>query len=181
MTSLACYSLTIVPPAPPQCAEPRPNAPVMESCLDLQIGTGKRGSFAYDQERGQWPLEWEDLADFEAWRREEELLHSIEIISSTTAHGGKRSLWTKRCVFVCGRAWSGGKSKYEKKNPDRKQKIQNKKIGCGYRLISKHYPDTPIILGHLEREHDHETGLLNIAYTRMSRHAREKIKFMLRQ
>jgi hypothetical protein len=39
----------------------------------------------------------------------------------------------------------------------------------------------PIILGHLEQEHDHETGLLNIAYTRMSCHAWEKIKFMLRQ
>ena len=141
----------------------------------------KRGGLIYDREHGRWPLEWEDLADFEAWRREEELLHSIDIISSTTAHGGKTSLWTKRRVFVCGRDWSGGKSKYVKKDPKRKQKIPSKKIGCSFSLVIKHYPHTPVILGHIEQEHVHETGLPNVIYTRMSHGARERIKFMLGQ
>jgi hypothetical protein len=141
----------------------------------------KWGSFNYDQEHGRWPLEWEDLANFEAWHQEEELLHSIDIISSSTTHGGQRLLWTKRCVFICGCEWSGGKSKYIKKDPNQKQKIQSKKIGCCYHLVIKHYPHMPVILGHLEWEHDHETGLLNIIYTHISHCGREKIRFMLEQ
>jgi hypothetical protein len=100
---------------------------------------------------------------------------------TTTVYRGKWLLWTKHCVFVCGHTWSEGKSKYEKKNLNQKWKIQNKKIGCSYHLISKHYLDMPIILGHLKWEHDHEMGLLNIAYTHMSHHAQEKIEFMLWQ
>jgi hypothetical protein len=141
----------------------------------------KWGSFNYDWEHGRWPFEWEDLANFEAWHRDEELLHSIEIISSSTAHGGKGLLWVKRRVLVCRRSWSRGKSNYIKQDPKWKQKIGSKKIGCHYRLVIKHYPHTPLILGHLEREHDHEMGLQNIIYTRMSRRGWEKIKFMLRQ
>ena len=162
--------------------EEHPNAPdAPDAPAESPATLRKRGSFIYDREHGQWPLEWEDPADFDAWRREEELLNSIDIIASSTAHGGKTSLWTKRRIFVCGREWSGGKSKYVKKDPNRKQKIQSKKIGCRYRLIIKHYPHTPVILGHLEREHDHETGLRNILYTRISHAGREKIRFMLEQ
>jgi len=42
----------------------------------------RRGSFNYDQERGEYPMEWSDLATFNAWRREEELHYSIELILS---------------------------------------------------------------------------------------------------
>jgi hypothetical protein len=113
----------------------------------------KQGSFNYDQEHSQWPLEWEDLADFKAWHWDEELLHSIEIISSSTAHRGKGSLWVKCHVLVCRCSWSGGKSNYIKKDLKQKQKIGSKKIRCHYRLVIKHYLHTPLILGHLEWEH----------------------------
>ena len=160
-----------------------------ESCLreepmdtaETPAASKRRGGFYFDRERGQYPLEWDDLADFEAWRREEELAHTIEIISSSTYHGGPTSLWLRRRVFVCGRQYPGGKSKYQRKNPERKQNIPSKKTGCHFRLVIKHYPNTPIILGHLERDHDHETGLPNLIHTRISRGTRERIKVMLRQ
>jgi hypothetical protein len=141
----------------------------------------RRGGVDFDRERGQYPLEWDDLADFEAWRREEELAYTIEIISSSTYHGGPRSLWLRRRVFVCGREYPGGKPKYERKDPKRKQNIPSKKTGCHFRLVIKHYPNTPVILGHIERDHDHEMGLPNLIHTRISRGTRERIKGMLRQ
>jgi len=83
-------------------------------------------------------LEWDDLANFEAWRREEELAYTIEIIRSSTYRGGPTSLWTKRRVLLCGREHPGGKSKYVKKYPEQQQKIPSKKTGCHYRLVIKH-------------------------------------------
>jgi hypothetical protein len=48
----------------------------------------RRGSFNYDQERGNYPMEWSNLAAFNAWRWEEELRYSIELILSVVKHGG---------------------------------------------------------------------------------------------
>jgi hypothetical protein len=124
-------------------------------------------------------MEWAGPAEFEAWRREEELAYSIELIASKTVHGG--GLWTLKRVYVCSRQLSGGRSKYQKKHPDRHRKIQNKKTGCRCSIIIKFYPHTTAILGRYASEHDHEIGLANIAYTRMSRVAREKIKYKLAQ
>ena len=59
----------------------------------------RRGSFNYDRERGEYPMEWSDLAAFNAWRREEELRYSIELILSVVKRGGP--LWTERRVYVC--------------------------------------------------------------------------------
>jgi hypothetical protein len=78
--------------------------------------TSKRwGGIDFDQEQGQYPLEWDDLADFEAWHQEEELAYTIKIISSSTYHGGPRSLWLSHRVFVCRCEYPGGKPKYERK------------------------------------------------------------------
>jgi hypothetical protein len=54
-------------------------------------------------------------------------------------------------------------------------------MGCWCRIVIKSYPHTSAILGHYVSEHDHEIGLANIAYTWMSRVAREKIKYKLLQ
>ena len=43
----------------------------------------------------------------------------------------------------------------------------------------KRYHHTPTILGRYEVEHNHEVGLANLAYMRMSRMAQEQIKSML--
>jgi hypothetical protein len=48
----------------------------------------RRGSFNYDRERGEYPIEWSNLAAFNAWCWEEELCYSIELIASMVKHRG---------------------------------------------------------------------------------------------
>jgi hypothetical protein len=130
-------------------------------------------------------LEWSDFAAFNAWRREEELRYSIELIASTVKRGVtvKRGgpLWTEKRLYVCSRQPSGGRTEFEKKHPDWRRKIGSKKTGCRCRVVIKLYPHTDAILGNYTNTHDHEVGSENIAYTRMSHVAREQIKSMVVQ
>src|SRR5580658_2528651 len=63
---------------------------------DVPATSQKVGSFINDQERGIYPLQWEDLASFHTWRREEERAHAIELIASSTVSGGR--LWLQKRV-----------------------------------------------------------------------------------
>src|SRR6266850_3833204 len=141
----------------------------------------RRGGFNYDREWGLYLLAWDDLADFEAWHREEELAYTIEILSSSRYYGRLTSLWMLRHMFVCRCEYPGGKSKYVRKCPDWHQKVPSKKSGCCFRLIIKFYLNTSVILGHIERDHDHETGIPNLIHTHISCGAQARIKIMLRQ
>jgi hypothetical protein len=182
MTTLPRFRMKVAPRAPeaPEMTA-GPSAPPAVLRLDLRADdpatSRKPGSFNYDRDSGQYPLEWANITEFDAWRRTEELANSIELIGSTVAHGGP--LWSKRRFYVCSRQLSGGKSKYQKKHPERFTKIGSKKTGCDCKVVIKHYPHTPIILGRYEDEHNHEVGLANIAYMRMSQAARVQIRNML--
>ena len=138
-----------------------------------------KGSFNWDREKGEFNIEWANLAAFETWRREEEQMYSIEFAASTTQP--RTSLYTRHQLFVCGREASRGEVSYEKKNPDSERKIGTKKTGCGCHIWIKLYPHTSTILGCYVAEHDHEIGFANITYTRLSGSARERIKAMLTQ
>jgi hypothetical protein len=174
----------------------------LELCLDLGIGCQARdapeggdshpldsanipatsrkvGSFIHDQEHGIYPLQWEDMSSFHAWRREEELTHSIELIASSTVSGGP--LWLQKRIYVCARQLSGSPNKYNKIFSHRFRKIGTKKTGCRCRIIIKHYHHTPAIFGRYVNVHDHDLGLGNIAYMRLSRAAWETVKAMLIQ
>jgi hypothetical protein len=181
-----CPDLELVIPAAPE------ESPRTERPSDVPQGTTKnapatsinRGSYNYDRVHG-YPLEWSDFAAFNAWRREEELHYSIELIASTVKRGAtvKRGgpLWTEKRLYVCSRQLSGGRTEFEKKHPDWRRKIGSKKTGCRCRVVIKLYPHTDAILGNYTNTHDHEVGSENIAYTRMSHVAREQIKSMLVQ
>ena len=92
-----------------------PSAPPLQLCLDLRgsscgdipgnakcPATSRRlGSYNWDRETGGFTLEWEDLAAFELWRRDEERVYSIKLIASSTKSEGR--LWSRRQLFVCGR------------------------------------------------------------------------------
>jgi hypothetical protein len=123
-------------------------------------------------------LQWEDLASFHTWRREEERAHAIELIASSTVSGGR--LWLQKRVYVCARQLSGGPNKYKKKF-QRFRKIGTKKTGCRCRIVIKRYHHTPIVLGRYVSTHDHDLGLGNIAYMQLSRAARATAKAMLVQ
>ena len=178
------FHLTVVPPAlgrasgiPSGPSAPPVNLGVIPKAAETPANSTKKGSFHYDRVRGGYLIKWAGPAEFEAWRREEELAYSIELITSSTLHGG--NLWTLKRIYVCSHQLSGGQSKYQKKLPDRQCKIGSKKTGCRCRIIVKYYPHTSAILGRYASEHDHEIGLANIAYTQMSRVAQEKIKHKL--
>jgi hypothetical protein len=199
------FRLSIAPAAPATDVSAR-TAP-LQLCLDLGVGhqahgsreestsgredthppdsadtpaaSRKVGSLNHDQESGIYPLHWEDLASFHAWRREEELIHSIELIASSSVSGGR--LWLQKRVYVCARQLSGGPNKFKKKFPHRFRKIGTKKTGCRCRLVIKRYHHTPRILGRYVNKHDHDLGLGNIAYMRLSHAARETVRAMLRQ
>jgi hypothetical protein len=137
----------------------------------------RKGSFIYDKKNGKFPMEWPSIADFHAWREAEQLAHSIELIRSTvvTPNG---PIWTERRTFVCSRALSGGQYNYEQKH-ERQRKIESKKIQCPCRVVIKRYPHTQVVLGHYHSEHNHELGIPNIRYLRLSQAARDRIKTLL--
>ena len=109
------FRLSIAPPDASMTAGP--SAPPAELCLDLGLTQSnapaaperspraerpsddppetaetpatltRRGSFNYDRERSNFPLEWSDLTAFNTWHREEELHYSIELILSMVKCG----------------------------------------------------------------------------------------------
>ena len=168
----------VAPAAPEQSPRTARRSDVPRGTANAPATSTKRGSYNYDREHS-YPLEWSDSAAFDAWRCEEELRYSIELIASTVKHGGP--LWTEKRLYVCLRQLSGGRQQYEKKNPNWRRKIGSKKTGCRCRVVIKLYPHTDAILGNYTNIHDHDVGSDNIAYTRMSGVAREQIKSMLVQ
>jgi hypothetical protein len=127
------FHLSIAPASVAVAAELSTQTAPLQLCLDLDIGcqasgsceapaehgdthppdsadtpatSCKVGSFIYDKERGIYPLQWEDLSSFHAWRREKELAHSVELIASSTVSGGH--LWLQKRIFVYARQLSSG-------------------------------------------------------------------------
>jgi FAR1 DNA-binding domain len=98
-------------------------------------------------------------------------------VASRIAHGNK--LWTLKCYYVCSQEWSGGKSKYEKKYPDRLRKKDSQKTGCWCKIVIKQYPHTLIVLGQYEQDHNHQLGLANLAYTHILHAFWEQARIML--
>ena len=95
----------------------------------------KKGSFYWDQEKGGFTLEWENLAKFDMWRWMEESMCSIQFIISHSQKGGIH--WSKKATYVCSHQHSGGRMTYEKKHPERHRKIRTKKTGCSCHIVIK--------------------------------------------
>ena len=118
---------------------------------------------------------------FHEWRRSEESAHTIELRVAKVEYGAKtlgRTLWTTKHVYRCARQRVGQKAD-QKKNPERRQKIQRKGTGCHCQIIIKSYPHTPIVLGRYVSDHNHELGEGNMIYTRLSDGARQQMKSLL--
>jgi hypothetical protein len=208
MTTIPPFRLQVAPPTLGTAGPSATGAPLM-LCLDLGKGQGnagiggsgvssdssdndipddtetpansiRKGSFNYDREKGGFAHEWSSLAEFDAWRRQEELAYSIELVTAWTS-GPSRWLYTQKKIYCCSRQQTGGDRHYQKKFPDRYRKIESKKTGCRCQLTIKLYPHTQTVLGRYDADHDHPIGLANIAYTRISRAAREKINVLLEQ
>lgn len=191
MTTLPRFRLQVAAPTLGTAGPTASDAPTM-MCLDLRgIGDStpepgetpanshKQGSFNYDREKGGYVHEWDSFAEFDVWRWQEELAHSIELVVCRTGAGGW--LFVRKKTYCCLRQQTGGQSQYKKKHPDWNRKLESKKTGCRCQITIKLYPHTLTVLGRYDADHDHEVGLANIAYTRMSPAARETINVMLKQ
>ena len=139
--------------------------------------TPKIGSMAYDREKGGMSLEWADEEDFRAWLAAEELEKAIELIVSQIKRSDSPD-WRERRVLRCSREFTGGKSKYQKKN-EWERKIPSKKTGCQCCLTIKRYPHTETILGRYEDRHDHALGDDNLRFIRLSRKIRNLVMDMV--
>ena len=179
MTTLPCFQLQVAPPTPGE-AGPTATAPPAPTTLTLDFGLARKnqGSFDYDREKGGYSLEWANLAEFDAWRRQEEIAYSIELVVSKRSSGKE---FTQKTTYRCSRARTGGEKPYEKKHPDRNRKFDSKKTGCRCQITIKRYSHTPTVLGRYDADHDHKIGLANIAHTRISAAARIEINKMLTQ
>ena len=61
-------------------------------------------------------MEWPNVAEFDVWRWEVEIVNSIEF-SQLTVKWGHTGLWIRSCLFVCRRQETrGGGNKYQKLN-----------------------------------------------------------------
>jgi hypothetical protein len=150
----------------------------IETLAEKPANSNARGSLNYDRANGKLPLEWPDLDTFHAWRRNEELAHSIELIASRICHGGQ--VWTLRRNYVCARAWSGGESRYET-TTNQKRKIPSKKTGCPCNITIKCYRDTKVVLGRYENRHDHPIGIANEPFMRLTDRSWEQMRAMVIQ
>jgi hypothetical protein len=179
MTTLLHFHLSVVLHAP-EMATGLSTPPTM---MRLDLGGNDPailhwpGSFLYDKEQGDYTHEWSSQAKFDKWHQDEELAYSIELIASTIVSGN--SLWTEKHHYMCSCGHSGGASKYQKKDPKCQCKNESKKTNCHCKIIIKFYPHMSTILGCYQDEHNHEVGLVNIAYMRMSQSAWQQIKGML--
>lgn len=142
------------------------------------IMTARRGSLAYDREKGGMTLDWANEAKFQEWLAAEESEKSIELIVSQIKRSDSSGTWRERRMFRCSREFTGGKHSYQKKN-QWERKIPSKKTGCQCCLIIKRYPGTDTILGKYENQHDHPLGDDNLRFNRLSGNVRNLVMDMV--
>jgi len=156
-------------------------APEAVPVQDPATSTG-RGSFNSDRNNG-YPHEWPNIEAFHEWHRSEERTHTIELRVTKVEHGAEtlgRTLWTTKHVYHCARQRIGQKVD-QKKHPESQCKVPRKGTGCRCQIIIKCYPHTPIVLGHYAMDHNHDLGVGNMIYTRLSDGARQQMKSLLIQ
>lgn len=140
--------------------------------------TARRGSLAYDREKGGMTLDWANEAKFQEWLAAEESEKSIELIVSQIKRSDSSGTWRERRVLRCSREFTGGKRAYQKKN-QWERRIPSKKTGCQCCLIIKRYPGTETILGKYEDQHDHPLGDDNLRFNRLSGNVRNLVMDMV--
>ena len=137
----------------------------------------KKGSFNYDQEKGNFSMKWVNIAKFDTWCQIEELTYSIEFIIAQVTNG--KALYLEKHDYVCSHQVCGGEVPQQKKDPDWQHKIGSKKSSCGCQITIKQYHYIKMILERYTEEHDYEVGVENIAYTWLLREAQDQIRLML--
>jgi len=172
MTTLPPFHLSITA----ESATPATAAPATCQVLDLGLAGPPRGSFPFDQESSDYDLSWESLAQFNAWRQEQERADTVELRSANTKTG---VYFTWRRIYRCACQGTGGLKGYNKIYPDKIRKIGTKRTSCSCVLVIKSYPKTAVILGHYSNQHDHPIHMDNLKYVQISDNAKTTIRDLL--
>jgi len=174
-------SIFVIPDAPPefQINPTRRRARGNAAAAQEDPGTSTRvGSISHDREKKRFTVEWEDLDDFQAWLKAEQLDNSIEFISHHTTRS-EGPIWRERRVYSCARGRTKGDSSSQPK-PGANRKIERKFADCKCKITVKLYWHVPTVLGRYETEHNHEIHDENLRYTRLSTETRALVLDLLR-
>ena len=136
-------------------------------------------SFEQDP-NSSYNLYWKDMENMKEWMNKEEDEKTIEFSTKEVRKASSGQPWLEKHIYVCGREFTGGKNKYERKR-DHTRKVGPKRIGCPVRLTVKSYPGTPELRGKLTGgSHTHETGKANARFMRLRKETRKEIERLLR-
>jgi hypothetical protein len=136
------------------------------------------GSISHDRVKKGFNLEWEDLDDFNAWCKAEQLDNSIEFISHhTTRSAGP--IWRERRVYSCARGRTKGKDPYQPKSGTNR-KIEKKFTDCKCKITLKLYWHVPTVLGRYDTEHNHPIHQDNLRFMCLSGETRALVLDLLR-
>ncbi|CAE6336973.1 unnamed protein product [Rhizoctonia solani] len=118
-------------------------------------------------------LTFQSLAEFEAWRQQEEEIYTIEFVRGDS-HGSRSNppRFKEHVKLVCARHSRRGRKQYVKKYPERVRKLPNRKIdgtGCPASICYKTYVNTSIVRVMYHREHSHPIGSENLPFTKKGR------------
>ena len=137
------------------------------------------GSFEYDQ-ANLYTLSWLSMEEMQIWLRREEAEKTVEFrCRETHRNNGNCPVWVEKHIYLCARDGSGGVKTYMKKN-NWDRKVPTKHTGCRCRLTVKTYPDTDVVLGLYQSEHDHAIGNENLRFTRLPEATCLEIERLLR-
>ncbi|KAH7320397.1 hypothetical protein B0J17DRAFT_773059 [Rhizoctonia solani] len=120
-----------------------------------------------------YDLTFQSLAEFEAWRQQEEETHTVEFVRGDS-HGSRSSppRFKEHVKLVCARHSRRGRKQYVKKYPERVRKLPNRKIHgivCPALICYKTYVHTSVVRVMYRREHSHPIGPENFPFTRKGR------------
>ena len=101
-------------------------------------------------------MEWANEEEFLAWLAAEESEKTIGLIVSQIERSNS-PLWWEWRVLWCSREFTGGKRDYQNGN-QWERKIPSKKTGCQCCVTVKQYPQTEVMLGKYDGQHDHPLG-----------------------
>ena len=163
------------------CLEHAATAPDSIPDQDPATSSG-RGSFNSDRRNG-YGLQWPNIDEFEEWRRSEECAHTIELRVAKVEHGAAtlgRSLWTTKHIYRCAHQRVGQRAD-QRTHPEQQHKIPRKGTGCHCQIVIKRYLHMPVVLGRYVEEHNHDLGVDNLTYTRLSDGTRQQIMSLLIQ
>ena len=142
-----------------------------------RITTPWKGSLAYDRDKAGMTYKGDDNDAFLVWLAAEESAKFIELVVSQIEYSNSPE-WRERRVLRCSREFTGGTSDYQNKH-QWERKISSKKTGCQCSLTIKRYPQTDVILGKYQDEHDHPLGDDNLRFLRLSGKIRNLVMDMV--